>query len=259
MKPFSRNNLFILAIFFLALIFSGCAGPGVYHKVGKGETLWRISKTYGVDMQDVAELNDISDPTGISAGRLLYIPGVSRLRKVKVYVPPSDIRPKEVRHSDARSSEVGPTDSRPSEASPQDASPAESEEPEDKISVQRERFSWPVDGKVISIFGMRNGTKHGGIDIKAPEGELVRAADSGVVAYIDSDMRGYGKIVILKHVDGFFTVYAHNKENLVKMGEEVAKGASIATVGSTGNATTSHLHFEIRYGKTVRNPLFFLP
>src|SRR3989304_9736967 len=72
-------------------------------------------------------------------------------------------------------------------------------------------------------------------------------------------MRGYGKIVILKHVDGFFTVYAHNKENLVKMGEEVVKGASIATVGSSGNATTTHLHFEVRYGKTVRNPLFFLP
>ena len=106
---------------------------------------------------------------------------------------------------------------------------------------------------------MRNGTRHGGIDIKTAEGVTIRAADTGVVAYIDSDMRGYGRIVILKHDDGFFTVYAHNRENLVKMGEKVEKGAPIATVGSSGNATTSHLHFEVRYGKTVRNPLFFLP
>lgn len=228
--PSSRKNLFILALFFLALTFSGCVGPGVYHKVGKGENLFRISKTYGVDMQDVAELNDIRDPAEISAGRLLYIPGVSRVRKVKPYVPPSRKAPAE-----------------------------KEEEPEGRIVTQRDRFQWPVNGKVISSFGMRKGTRHGGIDIKAAEGVPIKAADSGVVAYIDSDMRGYGKIVILKHVDGFFTVYAHNKENLVKMGEEVKKGASIATVGKSGNATTTHLHFEVRYGKTVRNPLFFLP
>lgn len=223
----------MLALFFIALAFSGCAGPGVYHKVGKGETLWRISKTYGVDMQDVAELNDIRDPAEISAGKLLYIPGVSRVRKVKPFVPTS-----------------------------RKTAPAEKEEPEEtegRIITQRDRFQWPVTGKVISSFGMRKGTRHGGIDIKAAEGVPVKAADSGEVAYIDSDMRGYGKIVILKHVDGFFTVYAHNKENLVKMGEKVEKGAAIATVGNSGNATTTHLHFEVRYGKAVRNPLFFLP
>ena len=130
---------------------------------------------------------------------------------------------------------------------------------EGRITVQRDKFLWPVKGNVISNFGMRNGTRHGGIDIKAAEGVTIKAADTGVVAYIDSDMRGYGRIVILKHDDGFFTVYAHNRENLVKMGEKVEKGAPIATVGSSGNATTSHLHFEVRYGKTVRNPLFFLP
>ena len=226
--PPSRN-LFIIALFFLALTFSGCAGPGVYHKVGKGETLWRISKTYGVDMQDVAELNNIRDPAEISAGRLLYIPGVSSVRKVRPYAPPSK------------------------------KAPAERKEPEGRITVQRDKFLWPVKGNVISNFGMRNGTRHGGIDIKAAEGVTVKAAGTGVVAYIDSDMRGYGRIVILKHDDGFFTVYAHNRENLVKMGEKVEKGAPIATVGSSGNATTSHLHFEVRYGKTVRNPLFFLP
>lgn len=230
--PPSFKNLLIIVLFSLFAV-TGCVGPGVYHKVGKGETLWRISKTYGVDIQDVAELNDIRDPAEISAGRLLYIPGVSQVRKVKPYVPPSRKKIAEA--------------------------PVEKEEPEGRIITQRDRFLWPVSGKVISSFGMRNGTRHGGIDIKAAEGVPVKAADSGEVAYIDSDMRGYGKIVILKHVDGFFTVYAHNKQNLVKMGEKVEKGATIATVGRSGNATTTHLHFEVRFGKTVRNPLFFLP
>lgn len=217
-----------------AVCLSGCAGPGVYHRVGKGETLWRISKTYGVDIQDVAELNNIRDHTEIKTGSLLFIPGVSRVKKVKPYVPPKPGR------------DTG-TDR------------AAEPEPEGRITVRRDRFLWPVAGKVISNFGMRNGTRHGGIDIKASEGAPIKAADSGVVAFVDSDMRGYGKIIILKHSDGFFTVYAHNSENLVKMGDTVEKGAKIGYVGRSGNASTAHLHFEVRDGKIVRNPLFFLP
>lgn len=217
------------AVLLLVVSFTwGCAGPGVYHKVGKGETLWRISKTYGVDMQDIAELNNIKDNREIKAGSLLYIPGVSRARKVTPYAPPK-------------------------------SGQRQAPEPEDRIVVRRDRFIWPVSGKVVSDFGMRNGARHGGIDIKASEGTPVKAADSGTVAFVDSDMRGYGRIIILRHADGFFTVYAHNSENLVKLGDSVEKGAHIATVGRSGNATTAHLHFEVRDGKVVRNPLFFLP
>ena len=241
--PTLKKIQITLAAFMFAVVLAGCSGPGVYHKVGKGETLWRISKTYGVDIQDVAELNDIRDLTEIKAGRLIYIPGASRLKKVNIYVPPKSkealveraLKDREAEHS------------------------LDAAEPDSSIVLQRDRFLWPVDGKVISGFGMRKGAKHGGIDIKAPEGVPIRAADSGVVAYLDSDMRGYGKIVILKHADEFFTVYAHNKENLVKMGDTIEKGQLIATVGATGNATTSHLHFEVRRGKIVRNPLFYLP
>ena len=241
--PTLKKIQITLAAFLFAVVLAGCSGPGVYHKVGKGETLWRISKTYGVDIQDVAELNDIRDLTEIKAGRLIYIPGASRLKKINIYVPPrskeapveSAVKDREAEHS------------------------LDGAEPDGSIVLQRDRFLWPVEGKVISGFGMRKGAKHGGIDIKAAEGVPVRAADTGVVAYLDSDMRGYGKIVILKHADEFFTVYAHNKENLVKMGDVIEKGQLIATVGATGNATTSHLHFEVRHGKIVRNPLFFLP
>ena len=72
-------------------------------------------------------------------------------------------------------------------------------------------------------------------------------------------MRGYGNLVLLKHGDDFFTVYAHNSVNLVKKGKRVKRGETIAKVGRTGRATGPHLHFEVREGTKARNPLFFLP
>ena len=191
----------------------------------RGETLWRICQTYGVDMQEVAELNNIKDPTEIKAGKRIFIPGVRRTRKVEPYTladPP-----------------VGKYD--------------------EKVVYEKNRFSWPLRGEIISEYGMRDGTHHDGIDIKAPEGAPVKAAGSGKVVFSEEGMRGYGNIIILKHSDDFFTVYAHNKENLVKDGDDVTKGDVIAEVGDTGNASVCHLHFEVRQGKKVRNPIFFLP
>lgn len=223
----------ILFLLLLAVL-SGCAaGRGVYHQVGKGETLWRISRTYGVDLQEVAEINNIRDTTEIKAGRKIYIPGATRVRKVRPYVP------------------LASNNGAPPEK--------EKEEDEGRIVIEKDRFSWPVKGEVISPYGLRNGVRHGGIDIKARSGTPIKAADNGEVVFVNSGMRGYGNIIILKHKDEFFTVYAHNKENHVKVGEAVAKGAAIGTVGDTGNATSTHLHFEVRQGKTGRNPLFFLP
>ena len=212
-------------VFLLFILLSGCfGGRGVYHTVGRGETLWRISKTYGVDIQDVAEINNIKDPTGIEAGSRIFIPGVSRVRKVVPY----------------------------------GGKPGEKEK-EDRIVVEHDRFSWPVKGEIISQFGPRSGARHDGIDIKAEEGAAIKAAAPGTVVYSSSDMRGYGNIIIIKHKDDFYTVYAHNKENLVKPGDNVEKGATIGSVGDSGNAKGCHLHFEVREGKKVRNPLFFLP
>lgn len=210
------------------LILPGClaVGRGVVHTVDRGETLWRICQTYGADMQEVAELNNIKDPTEIKPGKRIFIPGARRTRKVEPY------------------SATG---------SPRDG------KYDRKIVYEKDRFSWPVRGEIISEYGTRDGTHHDGIDILAPEGEPVKAADNGKVVFVDNGMRGYGNIVILKHRDEFFTVYAHNKENLVKDGDDVTKGDVIAKVGSTGNAVVCHLHFEVRQGKKVRNPIFFLP
>ncbi len=108
-------------------------------------------------------------------------------------------------------------------------------------------FDWPVTGKVISTHGPKAGGLHNdGINIAAPEGTPVRAAESGVVAYTGGDLKGFGKLVLIKHSDGYVTAYAHNSQILVQRGETVRRGDVIARVGKTGNVDTPQLHFEIR-------------
>ncbi len=121
------------------------------------------------------------------------------------------------------------------------------------------KFIWPVSGTLTSRFGIRNGRRHDGIDIGAPEGTEVRAAAAGTVLYAGDQQTGYGNLVIIRHAQDLITVYAHNRENLVCENQEVEQGELIARVGKTGRSTGPHLHFEIRKRTKPRNPLFFLP
>ncbi len=209
----------------LLFIFSSCSiAHGVVHTVGKGETLWRISHTYGVNMKTVARANRISDPTQIRTGTRLVIPGVERRLKV-------------VPHTSLASIDKSTKRLRPSKG----------------------MFSWPIRGNISSRFGARGSKSHDGIDIRASRGTAIRSAASGRVVYVSEDFRNYGRIVILKHTKNYYTVYAHNKKNLVRVGQSVPKGKKIATVGRSGNATGNHLHFEIRKGRKVIDPLLYLP
>ncbi len=119
-------------------------------------------------------------------------------------------------------------------------------------------FAWPVEGPVTSSFGRRRSSWHRGIDIKAESGTPVHAAAAGVVVMSGVGPR-YGRVIKVEHDGGFVTVYAHNDRNLVEAGERVDAGQMIATVGRTGRATTSHLHFEIRHQGRNYNPLYLLP
>jgi len=119
-------------------------------------------------------------------------------------------------------------------------------------------FSWPLFAPISSKYGPRRGRFHDGIDIDGDFGDPVRAAAAGQVVY-SGTLGGYGKLVVIKHSNGYFTAYAHNRKNLVKKGKKVKKGQLIARVGSTGRSTGSHLHFEVRNKKGTYDPLAFLP
>jgi murein DD-endopeptidase MepM/ murein hydrolase activator NlpD len=111
---------------------------------------------------------------------------------------------------------------------------------------------------MASGFGGRAGRQHNGIDILAPEGTPVRASEAGVVAYAGDGLRGFGIAAVLDHGGGASTLYGHLREIHVKSGDVVAAGSVIGAVGRTGNATTPHLHFELRLEGRPVDPADYL-
>lgn len=121
-------------------------------------------------------------------------------------------------------------------------------------------WRWPMEAGVVSSeFGPRWGGTHQGIDIAADKGVPIYAAAPGEVVYSGSGLRGYGNVVILRHDQETSSIYAHNSKNIVKVGQNVAQGAHIAALGSTGHSTGPHLHFEIRKGNKPVPPRGVLP
>lgn len=123
--------------------------------------------------------------------------------------------------------------------------------------------TWPVPGKITSGFGYRrhpiSGKRdfHQGIDIANKTGTSIIASGSGIVTFSGYN-GGYGKVIIISHGYGYKSVYAHNTENLVKVGERVEKGEIIGKLGNTGTSTGPHVHFEIHYNGSQINPLKIL-
>lgn len=228
--------LLLTSYFFLSCSTS-FDSKGIYHRVRSGENLIWIAKSYGVDLQDLAEINNIQDSgQKIYAGQKLYIPPKRIYRHKKL--------PFEGRLSQYVLPEKQRKGGRPKEAQ--------------RIYTDHNRFIWPVRGAVMSPFGVRGGRRHDGVDIRSAHGVPIRAANEGRVVYAGS-MRGYGNLILLRHADNFFTAYAHNSANLVREQQRVKRGDIIGKVGKTGRASGPHLHFEVREGEKARNPLFFLP
>ncbi|MEO1062681.1 MAG: M23 family metallopeptidase [Actinomycetota bacterium] len=119
------------------------------------------------------------------------------------------------------------------------------------------QLSWPASGTLTSGFGPRWGRMHQGIDIAAPTGSPIAAADGGVVIHSGS-LGGYGQTVIVDHGGGIVTLYAHMSERIAGNGQSVSRGELIGRIGSTGNSTGPHLHFEVRVNGSARNPMNFL-
>jgi murein DD-endopeptidase MepM/ murein hydrolase activator NlpD len=216
------------------LLFAGCrtppAGSGVFHVVKPGETVYRISRYYEVPIESVIRANSVGDVTDVSIGTKLWIPGARRdPAAASIALVPGAIPP------------PGPSG---------------------RVRALRESnlvFGWPVRGQVSSRFGPRNGKGHDGIDIRAPRGTPVVAAEAGRVIHSGGGLGAYGKTVIIKHVGRYSTVYAHHHDLRVKEGAFVEKGDVIGTVGTSGNASGPHLHFEVRRDRIADDPLSYLP
>jgi lipoprotein NlpD len=200
---------------------------GVYHTVKRHQTLWRICKTYNVDMAEVARINGIRDVNRIQAGQRVFIPGAERVLPVDIYIE-----------------DLGPIGKKPAKVD---------------LAKVKDRFIWPLRGDILRGFGVNQGRKHDGVDISAPQETPIKSIDAGTVLYSGNEIRGYGNIVIIKHGPVFTSVYAHNAVNLVREGDRVKKGHVIARVGRTGRGMDPYLHFEIRNHNRPIDPLSVLP
>ncbi len=206
--------------------------PEVTHRVAPGETLWSLARYYHVELARLMAVNKISDSTRLSVGRILVIPGARR----------------------ARSTGPGP-------AVLAGAAARTRQQPEAVHAIAwgwNGNLIWPLLGELTQQFGPQtNGTFHHGLDIAGNTGTPVRAAQRGIVVS-SGWLPIYGYAVIIDHGSGFRTLYAHLHDFAVRAGNMVQQGQVIAHVGSTGNATGPHLHFEVRYDDRSVNPLPYL-
>lgn len=226
------------------------------HVVAPGETLYSIAWRYDMDYQNLSKINGLGDGHSIRPGQVLALSG--SLPKQTATAPPpeppkSTIPPKTVVHTPVTT--PAPPPIAPGRLKNQ--TPKVTGSLPESASAGNPVWAWPIDGPVISNFSA-NGGLNKGIDIRGKLGEPVLAAADGEVVYSGSGLRGYGKLLIVKHNENYLSAYAYNHELHAVEGQRVRAGQKIAEVGKY-NANTAKLHFEIRYDGKPVNPLDYLP
>jgi lipoprotein NlpD len=267
---------------------STSATPGSY-TVKRGDTLYSIALEHGVDYRELASSNNIDDPSKLRIGQVLRI---VHEQKPPVQVgaargsSPVEARPLDAgapapaaASGDAMKSEPKavrlpyseqnvallqkgeppkpaaaqkPEAVARAEPKPEPPKPASAAAPADPDAIE---FIWPHRGRMIQGFAEPNSK---GVDIAGKPGDPVLAAAAGRVMYTGTGIRGYGKLIVIKHDNNFNSVYAHNREILVKEGQTVTRGQKIAELGDS-DADTPKLHFEIRQSGKPVDPLRYLP
>ncbi len=238
-----------------------------FHVVCQGDSLWRVARQYGVDMRSLMKANNLNEESVLQVGMRLVIPGgtdATPSRASAVVYDTYTVQKGDTLWSISRRLGVSLKELLQANGLKENATlrigqrirvPSRG----GVVSSSRSQsdFIWPLSGRISSYFGRRGRGFHYGVDIVASSGTVVRAAQDGVVSF-SGWMNGYGRVIIVTHPSGLQTVYAHNSVNLVREGQRVRQGDPIARVGSTGNATCPHLHFEIRRGGRPVDPLQFL-
>jgi murein DD-endopeptidase MepM/ murein hydrolase activator NlpD len=229
------------------------------YTVKPGDTLWSISRSFGVKLTDLKDVNGIQDGNLIKAGQVLRLPekqmrthrvsrgetlwslslrygmSVNQLMKVNQINDPGSLR-----------------------AGQELIIAGDGEEAQQVMAEGRRMvFAWPLSGRITSQYGPRNGEFHHGLDIAGNTGEMIRAGENGLVTTVGY-LPYYGNALIIDHGGGYKTLYGHASEFLVNKGDTVERGQPIARVGSTGRSTGPHLHFEVRINNKAVNPILYL-
>ena len=265
---------------------------GNTYKVNKGDTMFLIAYLTGMDVKDLASMNNMKEPYSLSVGQTLKISNcstktVTTTVPVKTTAPAAPVAPAEPEVTytpGANGTQIGSDGTvigpiKSGVATGGASTPAfTNNTPSTPVTMTTQvettnntpvnanvvapvasnvAWQWPTQGNVIQGFSNSDGGNKG-IDISGSRGQAVKAAASGRVVYAGNALRGYGNLIIIKHNDDFLSAYAHNDKILVSDQQEVKAGQEIAKMGSTGTNAVK-LHFEIRYkGKSV-DPVRYLP
>jgi lipoprotein NlpD len=276
-----------LIILFVLSLLLACTGPqvqrepvkGVYHIVKKGETVYSISRAYSISLQELAKINNIKDVSNIKVGSVIFIPdAVHRIDDVMAAAKVTD---KDYRRGTAGRDEkieeretvasapvlTGPSEVRPegapshppSETDGTDEDKRPAFEASDEVYPDNSKLVWPVKGKVKTSFGIQpNKTYHNWIKIACPAGAPVKAAARGTVIF-SANLKDFGETIIIRHANGFATVYTHLKKRHVKADQAVKKGETLALAGEMDEKGNVYINFEIRRHGKAQNPLPYLP
>lgn len=230
------------------------------HVIESGESLYTIARRYDVTAQAIIQANGFTSPDKIYVGQKIVIPGRPDLLAKKGPAKP-------VTGDDATAAPVEVASIEPNGGVPIAKEALRTSETETtqvaaaKPLVQpaveptlsgADKFRWPVSGRVITDFANSKGT---GINIEAPEGAAIRAAENGQVIYVGNGVEGYGNLILIRHPNGYVSAYAHLKDAKVQKGDVVNRGDQIGSAGMTGSVSRPQLHFELRKGATPVDPV----
>lgn len=213
------------------------------YKVKSGDSIYNIAWAFGVDYTDIAEWTELKPPYDLSPGQVVYLqkPQVKTTALVASTEPEPTVVATSLPETPPAPEPVKTT--RTAAAKPV------------SFSSNPSKWNWPAEGDLAGKFSPEKGSN--GIQIAGKRGNPIRATAAGEVVYVGEGLRGYGKLIILKHSDAFLSAYAHNKTLGVKEGDRINARQQIATMGNSGTESVK-LHFEIRKNGKPVDPLKYL-
>ena len=243
------NNLY--APFYLEVGQRLDLPPPTEYTVQDGDNVYRIARIFDVSLSEITQRNSLRAPYRVYPGDVLRLPSSA----LEALPPTPGVKMASLSSSSAsRTTRVKPK----ARSIPKRKLEKITARTPKRASTSG-KFLKPVHGRVLSGFGpKKDGLHNDGINIAAPKGAPVRAAENGVVVYAGSELKGSGNLVLIRHRDRYMTAYAHMDKILIKRGQTIKRGATIGTVGSSGNVSKPQLHFEVRKGTRAINPTKYL-
>lgn len=247
------------------------AAAGGVHVVNPGETLYSIARRNNISPAVLAKANNIPITTQLNIGAKINVPGLKRsaVAAAAPATPAARVQAQPPKVAQAapqvQTRQAAPVVVAEAPVARREAANLATETKEIEKEARQDAtgglpsFRWPVRGRVIAAYGAKtSGKQNDGINVAVPEGTPVKAAEDGVVTYAGNELKGYGNLVLVRHSNGYVTAYAHASELMVKRGETIKRGQTIAKAGQTGEVGSPQLHFEIRQGSTPVDPSKFL-